>query len=379
MKEIYIGLMSGTSIDGIDAVAVEFEDGKSTIIQSHSVDYDEDTRNLLHSLCTSSDNEIEKAGNAKVKLSDYEAKAVNELLVKAKLSPSAVSAIGSHGQTIRHCPDKGFSIQLDDGARLSAQTGIDVVCDFRSADIAAGGSGAPLAQVFHQRQFGDDETVTMVLNLGGIANLTVIDKNKEHDILTAFDVGPANTLIDTATRLLLKKPFDKDGAIAAKGRVINELLLKYLSAPYFELEPPKSTGRETFNADFIKDELLFATLDGNYVNDLVATLTELTVVSCVNAIRKCLYTYKISEAKLIICGGGAYNRVLLSRMQTLLSKNNVRIFRADDLGVNSKLIEAHAFALFAYMFMHRIPLPLSGSTGAKYDTICGCLYPAVRL
>ncbi|MEE0892075.1 MAG: anhydro-N-acetylmuramic acid kinase, partial [Succinivibrio sp.] len=159
MQELYIGLMSGTSIDGIDAVLCTFNQGKSEILESTSVDYDKDTKALLHSLCQSSYDEIEKLGVAKVKLATFEAQAVNELLLKAKVEKEDIVAIGSHGQTIRHRPEKGFSIQLDDGALLAALTGIDVICDFRSADIAHGGNGAPLTQAFHKMQFQDPTKV----------------------------------------------------------------------------------------------------------------------------------------------------------------------------------------------------------------------------
>ncbi len=376
MSELYIGLMSGTSIDGIDAVLVEFFDEKSRIIDSTSVDYDEDTRKLLHSLCASSDDEIEKAGVASVKIAEYEALAVNNLLKKANLDSSKITAIGSHGQTVRHRPKKGFSLQLDNGALLCAKTGIDTVCDFRSADIANGGNGAPLTQAFHSMQFADKNEVSMVLNMGGISNLTVINTNG--DILEAFDTGPANTLIDGACRTLLNIPYDKNAELALKGKVIPSLLGKYLDAPYLKLEPPKSTGREDFSLDFIKDELLFATQDNDFILNLIATLSEFTVLVNVNAIRMCMYRHNIAKARLIICGGGAYNPYISEGIKKNLQKNNVNVMKAEELGVNSKLIEAHAFAYFAYKFMHRECLNLGRSTGAKNPSILGCLYPAIK-
>ena len=366
MSEYYIGLMSGTSVDGIDAVLVDFgkEESsaslnekkssnsqynvKSRIVDSISIDFDEELKQLLHSLCTGTDNEIEKAGVARVKLAEYEAKAVNELIKKAGIKKDDVVAVGCHGQTVRHRPEKGFSIQLDDGPRVAALTGIDVINNFRAADIAN----------------------------GGIANLTVIDKDSEDSILDAFDTGPANTLIDSATRLLLKKPFDKDGEIARSGKVIPALLAKYLSEPYLQFPPPKSTGRETFNPEFIAEELLLATQDKSFIPDLIATLTEFTVVASVNAIRQSLFKYKIDSARLILCGGGAYNSLIVQRFTKLLERQHVEVVCADKLGVNSKLIEAHAFAFFAYMFCHRKPLELGKSTGALRPSILGCLNPS---
>ena len=374
MSEYYIGLMSGTSVDGIDAVLVHFgkEESsaslneqktskskynvKSRIVDSISIDFDEELKQLLHSLCTGTDNEIEKAGVARVKLAEYEAKAVNELIKKASINKEDVVAVGCHGQTVRHRPEKGFSIQLDDGPRVAALTGIDVINNFRAADIANGGNGAPLTQAFHRI-------------------LTVIDKDAEHSILDAFDTGPANTLIDSATRLLLKMPFDKDGEIARSGKVIPALLAKYLSEPYLQLPPPKSTGRETFNPEFIAEELLLATQDKSFIPDLIATLTEFTVVASVNAIRQSLFKYKIDSARLILCGGGAYNSLIVQRFTKLLERQHVEVVCADKLGVNSKLIEAHAFAFFAYMFCHRKPLELGKSTGALRPSILGCLNP----
>ena len=373
MKEFYIGLMSGTSIDGIDGVLCAIEDGISTIIESSCCDYDDNTKALLHSLCQSSNDEIEKLGVAKTNLARYEAKVVYDLLKKANLKSSDIIAIGSHGQTIRHRPEKGFSIQLDDGALLAALTKIDTICDFRSANIAQGGNGAPLTQAFHQIQFKDPTKNTFVLNLGGIANLTLIDKDGK--VLQAYDCGPANTLIDTCCRMILKKPYDKDGLIAKAGTINQSLLQEYLDCPYLKLPPPKSTGRETFNADFIKEELLVASQHPNFINDLIATLTEFTVLCCVNAIRQAIFKFKLDSSRLIICGGGAYNPVIVSRIKKLLEKNEVQTLIADDLKVNSKLIEAHAFAYFAYKFVKREALDLKDSTNAKSNCVLGCLYP----
>lgn len=377
MANLYIGLMSGTSIDGIDAVLVDFDNLKSKIIQSHSVDFDKETKDLLHSLCTPSNNEIDKAGVAKNRLVEHEARVVNELLDKANVKASDVIAIGSHGQTIRHRPELGFSLQLDDGALLAAKTNIDVICDFRSADIAHGGNGAPLAQAFHRMQFGSDN-VSMVLNLGGISNLTVIDKDDSHKILEAFDCGPANTLIDSACRLLLNIPYDKNGLIAKHGMVIPEVLAKFLQAPYLQLPPPKSTGREDFSLDFIKDELLVATQNNDFIPDLIATLTEFTVVANVNAIRQCIFKHKIECGRLILCGGGAYNPIFKERFEKALKRNNISVFIADDLGVDAKLLEAHTFAYFAYKFTQRECVDLCDSTGASSPSILGCLYPCKK-
>ena len=378
MKELYIGLMSGTSIDGIDAVLAQFdENGKSTIIDSASVDYDDSTRALLHSLCSPSDNEIEKAGEARVKLADYESKAVLKLLEKTGISANDIVAVGSHGQTIRHCPDRQFSIQLDDGARIAATTRIDTICNFRAADIANGGNGAPLTQAFHSVLFGCDKK-TFVLNLGGIANVSVLDNDAEHTVLCAYDIGPANTLIDTVLRMVFKKKFDKDGEIAKNANIIPSLLQEYLSNPYFSKPAPKSTGRETFNADMIKEELFIAMSNEEYARDLVATLTEFTVIACVNEIRKIIYQYSIEDARLIVCGGGAFNRYMMDRMKMHLTKNRIEFYTADSLGIDSKLIEAHAFAYFAYMFTHRRPLNLKDSTACAKNSVLGCLFPATR-
>ncbi|MGN1281481.1 MAG: anhydro-N-acetylmuramic acid kinase [Succinivibrio sp.] len=375
---LYVGLMSGTSIDGIDAVLADICGNKSSIVDSYSVDFPSDLKELLHSLCIGTDNELEKAGYAAVQLANTEAMAVNGLLSRTKTDRKDVIAIGSHGQTVRHRPEKSFSIQIDDGARLAALTGIDVVNNFRAADLAHGGLGAPLTQAFHRHFLSSDECVSMVLNLGGIANLTVIDKDSSHSILQAFDTGPANTLIDTAMRLLLKKPFDKDGLVASSGKVIPELLAKYLDVPYLKAPPPKSTGRETFNVDFIAQELLICTQDPDFIKDFIATLTEFTVLCSVNAIRQCLFSSKIGRARLIVCGGGAYNSVMMKRFKKLLEPNNVEVMSAESMGISSKLIEAHAFAYFASLYINGIPLDLGKTTGAKQSSILGCLHKAIR-
>lgn len=378
MSKLYIGLMSGTSIDGIDGVLVDFENEKGCILQSTATEYDNETKTLLHSLCQSSDDEIEKAGVASVKIAEYEAKTVNDLLKKANLEAKDIIAIGSHGQTVRHRPEKGFSLQLDDGARVAALTNIDTVCDFRSADIANGGNGAPLTQAFHQHQFALNDKYSMVLNLGGIANLTLIDKNEGHKVLEAYDTGPANTLIDASMRMLLNQDFDKDGQTAKKGKVVPALLAKYLDSPYLKRLPPKSTGREDFSLDFIKDELLLCTQDSSFINDFIATLTEFTVISSVNAIRQSMFRHHVDSARLIICGGGAYNSFMFEKFVSHLSKNNVDVVKAENCGIDSKLIEAHAFAYFAYMHTNRKPLSLQDSTGSRRNAILGCLYPAVK-
>ncbi|WP_406021541.1 anhydro-N-acetylmuramic acid kinase, partial [Succinivibrio sp.] len=322
-------------------------------------------------------NEIEKAGMARVKLADYESAAVLKLLEKTGFKACDIVAVGSHGQTVRHCPDRHFSIQLDDGARIAAKTGIDTVCNFRAADIANGGNGAPLTQAFHSVLFGSDKK-TFVLNLGGIANVSVIDNDENHTVLCAYDIGPANTLIDTVLRMIFKKKFDKDGEIAKNAKVMPSLLQEYLSNPYLSKPAPKSTGRETFNADMIKEELFIAMSNEEYARDLVATLTEFTVIACVNEIRKIIYKYSINDSRLIVCGGGAFNRFMMDRMRELLSKNNVEFYTADALGIDSKLIEAHAFAYFAYMFTHRRPLNLKDSTACAKNSVLGCMFPATR-
>ena len=226
-------------------------------------------------------------------------------------------------------------------------------------------------------QFQDPTKVSFVLNLGGIANLTVIDCQGK--ILQAYDVGPANTLLDTVCRMIFNKNYDKDGELSKKGQVNSKLLSDYMSCDYLQLPPPKSTGRETFNADFIKEELLIATTHPEFAYDLMATLAEFTALSCVNAVRGAIFKFKIDKSRLIICGGGAYNPVIMSKLSEALAKNNVETYIADELGVNSKLIEAHAFAYFAYKFVKREPLDLACSTNARENSILGCLYPKTPL
>ncbi len=408
--EYYIGLMSGTSIDSLDGVLVALtpKDHAGQVqlktLATTTLDWSAQAKALLNSLCTpgSAQNNVQGLALGRQLVAAQAALVVQQLLDKAKLQPSAITAIGSHGQTIWHEPKQdsslvaqlkdylppaaaalplGFSLQIDNGPLIANSTDIDTVFDFRSADLAHGGQGAPLTQAFHQMIFGAEGTVRMVLNLGGIANLTVLDQQAQ--LVTAYDTGPANTLIDLYCRKALGWLYDKDGAGARRGHVDQGLLTQLLDNEYFTRPVPKSTGRELFNADYLKQQIALTLPDTPEAPtpehyDLLATLTELTATTISHELVAQAQALSAPSADLIVCGGGAYNGYLLERIAQLSAAHrlHLNLLRADELGIDAKFIEAQAFAYFAYCTVHALPLNLGRSTGAQAPSILGCLSPA---
>lgn len=363
MSEIYIGLMSGTSVDGIDAVAVDFSDHPWRCLGSDSIEIPEDLRERILNLCVPGFNEIERMQEASNQLSKLYAELVLSLIKKINKTPSEIRALGAHGQTIRHRPEHAATTQMFNGSLMAELTGIDTVCDFRTRDVAAGGQGAPLVPPFHAAWFAQ-EAPTAVLNLGGIANVTVVDGRGSEVI--GFDCGPANMLMDAWIFRHLHKRFDRDGQWASTGKVNPELLNKLLAEPYFERELPKSTGRELFNLEW---------LDGNLIGnekpeDVQATLLELTARSSAEAIMR----FAPKAQRAFLCGGGALNKRLFLRFRELLP--HLTVARTDEKGLNTQEVEGAAFAWLAYAFIHKIPANAPSVTGSKGKRILGCLYPA---
>ncbi|MCR5085106.1 MAG: anhydro-N-acetylmuramic acid kinase [Succinivibrionaceae bacterium] len=372
--EIYVGLMSGTSIDGLDACLLGIEGGRPRPLHTLSRAFPADLRLELHRLCSPGDNEIERAGAARARLAAEAAALTLDLLGAAGVPPQEVVAIGSHGQTIRHHPSAGYSWQLDDGARIAYLTGIDTITDFRSADVAAQGQGAPLTPIFHQVALASPERVRLVLNLGGIANLTALRPGGA--IECGFDTGPANTLLDLACRELFGIPYDKDATLARQGQPRLDWLQRYLAHPYFSRRPPKSTGREDFSPAFIRTELEACRAEPRLGPDLLATLCELTALTVVNEVRALRHRMGFLEADLILCGGGAFNPLLAERLSALLRRDGIALRRSGEFGVDEQYLESEAFAYFAHELVHCHPLGLSAVTGARRDLIGGALYPA---
>lgn len=372
--ELFIGTMSGTSIDALDACLACFDGAHPQMLAAATREWSGEERAVLHSLCQRGEDEIERAAAAGILIADAQAELIAELLKKAGVSAQEVTAIGSHGQTIRHRPERGFTVQLNFPSRLAIKTGIDVIADFRQADLCLGGEGAPLTPAFHAGVFGSGKEPCYVLNLGGIANLTVI--SKDGAVLSGFDTGPANTLMDLCARELLRLPYDEDARCARAGQIDARLLEEMLAHPYFSRLPPKSTGRETFNRDFIGGSLRHAASHPEYVPSLMRTLVELTAVSVTAALRREISRHELQGGTLVLAGGGARNPLLRERLAFFASGLGITLRDCGDFGIDSQYLEALSFAWFAYLFRHALPLELGGATAAADFAVSGSLTPA---
>lgn len=375
-EEFYIGLMSGTSIDALDGVLCAFDSSDSMrTLASASAAWEDGLRRELHSLCSPGSDEINRLGRARAAFATHSAALVKELLKQAGLESSQIAAIGSHGQTIRHHPALGFSLQLDDGPRLAALSGIDAVTDFRSADVALGGEGAPLTPAFHRRLFAKAGELRFVLNLGGIANLTALQGEK---ITLGFDTGPANTLLDLCTRELFGLPFDEDARLALQGNIDAKWLDILLGHPYFAKQPPKSTGREDFDAATIATMLECCRHDCTRACSLLRTLIEVTVRPACQAILRTAAAAPDLPARLIICGGGVYNPLIFQRFREELEPHGIPCQSSADFGAEPRLIEAEAFAWMAMLCTHGKYLDLRELSGSSAPYIPGSLSPAAE-
>ncbi len=370
---LYIGLMSGTSMDGVDGVLVDFADGVHVVTDAHAPMPPALVAELL-ALNASGADELQRAALAANALARLQAEVVAHLLNNADLSPQAVRAVGSHGQTVRHRPGEfdgtGFTLQLNNGALLAERCGIDVVCDFRARDVAAGGQGAPLVPAFHRDVFAGPEP-RAVLNIGGIANVTVLPATDESapTRLVGFDTGPGNALMDYWCQLHTDAAYDDDGRWAASGKVDGLLLVELLADAYFRKAPPKSTGRDLFNADWLTQAL--ARVGGTRPPaDVQATLLELTARSAIDALRAAAPGTK----ELLVCGGGARNGALIVRLAGLWP--GLRVAATDSAGLPAQQVEAAAFAWLARQFCERRPGNHPGVTGAAGLRVLGALYPA---
>lgn len=360
---LFIGLMSGTSLDGVDAVLLETATHGYRVSHSHFNAFSPEIRRQLLDLHHSGNNELERVATTANTLSHLYADTVFQLLAKTGIKNTAIQAIGCHGQTIRHRPEIGFTLQIGNPALLAELTGITVVADFRSRDIAAGGQGAPLVPAFHQSVFQHASIHRVVINIGGIANLTSLPVNGQP--VSGFDSGPGNMLMDAWIEKIKDQAYDQDGSWAAEGKVIEPLLQKLLAEPFFALSPPKSTGRDLFSLSWLMDRIGEDYADA----DIQRTLLELTAQTITHAVqRHCADTEEI-----YLCGGGAYNRTLVSRLRDLLQP--VKIALSDELGINVNHVESAAFAWLAQQCLLHRPGNLPAVTGAKGPRILGAIYP----
>ena len=363
-----IGLMSGTSLDGVDGVLLDQSSAGLRILAHQHRPFGAVLRDQLLALNQPGDNELHRAALAANALVAIGAKVTHALLNEAGLTAADVVAIGSHGQTLRHRPQAfdgiGYTLQIDNGALLAELTGIDVVCDFRSADLAAGGQGAPLVPAFHAALLGVSDSERAVLNLGGIANLTLL---RREGGLLGFDCGPGNMLLDAWIQRHQGLAFDAAGAWAGTGQVDADLLRVLLSEPYFEAKPPKSTGRDLFHSAWLDRAL--ATAGGNpSPQDVQATLSELSARGVADA----LVAHAPGVDELILCGGGTRNTDLIARLRRLLPRT--AISDTSRFGVAVDQVEAAAFAWLALAYVQALPGNRESVTGARGPRVLGALY-----
>jgi anhydro-N-acetylmuramic acid kinase len=364
---LYIGLMSGTSLDGIDAVLVDTAHAPAPRLLAHSHHaFADDFRQQLAALCASGPDEIDRAGRAQQQLARDYARAVNQVLQLAGVENHRIRAIGAHGQTIRHRPEHGYTVQLNPAALLAELCEIDVIADFRSRDMAAGGQGAPLVAAFHAAVFATAKP-RVVVNIGGIANVTALPgtAGAAAGAVIGFDCGPGNLLLDAWTQRHFAAPFDRDGALAAGARADESLLVAWLNDPYFTAAPPKSTGREHFTLDWVQRSI-GPDIDPRVV---LASLTRLTA----RAIGQSIAAWASTAHDVVICGGGARNRTL---MQALAEECGGRpVMNSEALGVAPEQVEAMAFAWLAQSHLERRAGNVPSVTGARGGRVLGALYP----
>ncbi|MCR1766532.1 anhydro-N-acetylmuramic acid kinase [Burkholderia glumae] len=371
---VYLGLMSGTSMDGCDGVVVRFAAHAPPVVLAEGfADFDHTLRDALFALQQPGADEIDREAQAANALAARYAACCHALLRSAQLAPDQVRAIGVHGQTVRHRPERGYTRQINSPALLAELTGIDVIADFRARDIAAGGQGAPLAPAFHATVFGAPDETRVVCNLGGISNITILPAEGAQGGagVRGFDCGPANALLDAWAQRQLGKPFDEDGRFAASGRLDTALLAALLAEPYFDLPPPKSTGRDLFNPDWLDARLrMFPQVAPP---DVQATLAALTAATVAREIAR----HAPDCRAVYVCGGGARNPVLLRALADALAEAGVgaAVDTTAALGVPPQQVEAIAFAWLACRFTARAAGNLAGVTGAAGPRVLGALYP----
>jgi anhydro-N-acetylmuramic acid kinase len=372
-EQLYVGLMSGTSLDGTDAVLAGFDGKRVECLASHHVPFDKALRAEALALHDRGNDELHRAALLGKQLAHTYAAAVVALLAKVSRGVTEgnprgstaprIIAIGCHGQTVRHAPQQGYTIQINNPALLAELTGITVVADFRSRDIAAGGQGAPLVPAFHDALFRAPDVHRVILNLGGIANVTNLAPGSA---TTGFDCGPGNMLMDAWAQRHLGQPYDHDGAWGATGKVLPELLDRLLAHPFLALTPPKSCGREEFNLAWLTTKLS----GGERPEDVQATLAAFTANTVADAVRRHCGT----PDELYVCGGGAHNGVLMRQIAAALPQS--RTTTTDFLGLPANHVEAMAFAWLAWRTLHGEPGNLPAVTGARGPRILGAIYPA---
>jgi len=364
MSELFIGLMSGTSVDAIDAVLMDFSTSSSHIVSSYSQPIDSDLRKIINLLIAKKERP-DDIKNVETQFTEASINAVKELLKQSSIVAKDIIAIGSHGQTIFHAPQDTPPVSLQIGSirEIANRTNISTIGNFRQADMDAGGEGAPLACIYHTEVLRVTDEERAVLNLGGIANLTQLPKNKNEPVI-GFDTGPANTIMDIWVARHLSQPYDSEGAWAKSGKANDDLLERMLKDYYFSARPPKSTGREHFNIDWLHSHL---EKHAKYIpaQDTQATLLALTTQSITNSIKR----WCPNTEKLLVCGGGSENTFLIEQLKSTL--NNISVEKTSDYGVPAKWLEAMAFAWLAKLHLENKPGNIPSVTGARKEVVLG--------
>ena len=374
-SRMFVGVMTGTSVDGLDIAAIEIDlDEKIKFIASETTAYPPDLRKNLLALSQAEAASISSYGELDAALGKFIGKSVNSFLRKFGIDSKKVRAIGSHGQTIRHQPpgttgngEQSFTLQIGDPNQIAYITRVITIADFRRMDIAAGGQGAPLVPLFHQRILKKQSPDTVLVNIGGIANITCVKET-----LLGFDIGPGNCLVDAWCQTKLNKPFDDKGHWARTGKLNDQLLKRLLTEPYFYLEPPKSTGKELFNLDWLKKNASEYQLQRMSSQDIQRTLLELTAVTVAKSVKN---TPKVSN--VIVCGGGRRNEFLMERISSLLNledKGGYVLGASEHWGIDGDSLEASAFAWLAFRRLNNLVGAVPSVTGAKKPSILGAVY-----
>ncbi|EIJ68165.1 anhydro-N-acetylmuramic acid kinase [Pasteurella bettyae] len=369
MSQYYIGVMSGTSLDGVDLALMDFAQNPAKLIASDFTPMPEEIRQNLTALLHSSETSLQKLGELDHQLGKLYAQSINQFLQKVRLDSEKIVAIGCHGQTIWHSPNSvyPFTMQIGDMNIVAEQTGITTIADFRRRDIAVGGQGAPLVPAFHQDMFSANDRLTLVLNIGGISNISVLDPNQP---TIGYDVSVGNALLDSWIEFHQGKRYDKNAEWAKSGVLNESLLTELLDEPYFQQPPPKSTGRELFNLAWLNKKLAkFTALLA--AEDVQRTLVEFTAVSIANELKNLQKTDRTNL--LLVCGGGARNPLIMQRLIELLP--TWQVSTTTEFGLDIDYVEAAAFAWLAYRRMHNLASNLPSVTGASKLVSLGVIYP----
>lgn len=368
MKEYYIGVMSGTSLDGVDIALLDFAKNPPKMTACDFTPMPDDLRLAISALLKTGETTLQKLGEIDHRLGLLYADSINAFLAKNQLKAEDITAIGCHGQTVWHSPDSAypFTTQIGDMNLVAAKTGITTIADFRRKDMAVGGQGAPLVPAFHQAIFSDANRLTVVLNIGGISNISVLQPNFP---TIGYDVGAGNTLMDSWIEQHQGKRYDKNAEWAMSGEVNQDLLAELLNEPFFAKVPPKSTGRELFNLNWLAKKL--ENFTACQPEDVQRTLAEFTAQSIANELAK---LENELPCLLLVCGGGARNPLLMERLSALLS--NWEVTTTTHYGLDIDYVEAAAFAWLAYQRIRNLPSNMPSVTGAKSAVSLGVIYPA---